>query len=398
MAQRPPGLSEATSSSTEKLRIAFGATFTGFAAVNARRGEAVSARCMSKQSIGASARPFTNALTIILSIFAASGWCAEVRSWPPSFVDLAVVAMAAITLTAQQIANAMVAHAYYAATRRAWATSILAAGLSVAFAGVTAFGIDHAFVTVGRLMRERSAAPIALELHAAAADARAANARLMNLPTDIPASRLVALQAPLRAALEAADAKEADARARFSAATAPSASEDIFRRFFETLSLCEGGLYLVLAASQSHAAKEQSQSQSQSQRSEPSRETPRPSRRPGRGMLRALLGGAAFAWSAAAPAAARPPILPRATTSVVGAAPPPYAPTASSPPSKFFPGSAAPRVPRAVAGERDAGIRNGTPPPSWLDMARALRASGLSYRAIAARIDVPKSTVFRWLS
>ncbi|MBK6704383.1 MAG: helix-turn-helix domain-containing protein [Caulobacteraceae bacterium] len=27
-----------------------------------------------------------------------------------------------------------------------------------------------------------------------------------------------------------------------------------------------------------------------------------------------------------------------------------------------------------------------------------LRASGLSFRAVAARIGVPKSTVFRWLS
>ncbi|MEQ1812083.1 MAG: hypothetical protein ABL889_19300 [Terricaulis sp.] len=346
---------------------------------------------MATQHIGASARFFCNALTLVLSSFGCWGWCAEVQSWPPRFSDVGVIAMAAITLTTQQLANAMAARAFYALQRGAWMSAVGGVALALVFASATAFGVEHAFMTSQRLMRAEAAAEIAVEVTTATADARAANARLMDLPTNIPASRLVVLQAPLRAALETAEAKEADARARYVAATAPPENDALFQRIFELLSFCELGLYWVLAASHPTAP-------SQSQQSAPSQETPHKSRRANRGVLRALLSGATLAWSAAAPGAARPVMLPRAPTSIVGAAPPPHAPSAYSPKSRSVPNTSPARVPRAAATGRDRAIGIGTTePPPWLDAARALRTRGLSYRAIEARIGVPKSTVFRWL-
>lgn len=261
---------------------------------------------MHQQTIGASARVFSNLLTIILSAFASWGWCTEVRTWPPQFGDFGVIAMAAITLTTQQLANAMAARAFFALQRGAWASAAAGIVLGLTFAGATAFGVDHAFITSQAMMRAEAAASIDAELSAAVADAREANARLMQLPANIPASRLVLLQAPLRAALEAAEAREADARVRYTAATAPSESEAPFRRIFEVLSFCEIGLYWVLAASQPMAASSQSQSQSQVQGQ--SQQTSRAARRPKRkfGLLQAVLGGATLAWSAAGVCAAVP--------------------------------------------------------------------------------------------
>jgi hypothetical protein len=360
---------------------------------------------MHTQTIGGSARLFTNALTIILSTFAAWGWCAEVRTWPPQVSDFGVIAMAAITLTTQQLANAMAARAFFALQRGAWMSAAAGIVLSLTFAGATAFGVDHAFMASQAMMRAEAAESIDAELRAAAADAREANARLLNLPTDIPASRLVVLQGPMRTALEAAEAREADARARYAAAIAPSANETPFRQIFEVLSFCEIGLYWVLAASQSQPPHIKSQSRSQSPGPSQSQTSPpRVSRggrpMPGVGLLRGVLSGAALAWSMAAPGAARPMPLPRATTYVVGAAPPPTrVPSSCVPQSRSVPNAANPRVLRAIKTGRGAARPAGTAPtPVWLDAARALRVSGLSFRAIAARIGVPKSTVFRWLT
>ncbi|MBK8542072.1 MAG: hypothetical protein IPL62_00015 [Caulobacteraceae bacterium] len=93
------------------------------------------------------------------------------RSWR-------VIAMAAIPLTTQQLANAMAARAFFALQRGAWASAAAGIVLSLTFAGATAFGVDHAFITSQAMMRAEAAASIDAELSAAAADAREANARL----------------------------------------------------------------------------------------------------------------------------------------------------------------------------------------------------------------------------
>ncbi|MEZ5960552.1 MAG: helix-turn-helix domain-containing protein [Hyphomonadaceae bacterium] len=351
---------------------------------------------MHTQVIGASARFFINGLTLVLSAFAAWGWFAEVRAWPPQFSDFGVLAMAAVTLTAQQIANAMAAHAFYAFQRGAWASAMIGALLSLAFAGATAFGVDHAFTTAQAMLRAEAAAAIESDLAAATRDVREANARLVSLPTDIPASRLVVLQAPLQAALEAAEAREADARARYGEATAPSETDALFQRIFEVLSFCEIGLYWVLAASQSHVRSQASQSQLQPQSQEQSQSRPRVSRRrrpmPGAGVLNGLLSGTALAWSPIAPGAARPAPLPYATPATMSVPPPTPSPVAlSDAPSAEH---------RVRCGTRRSGGTRPTvsrEPPNWLGDAEQLRAAGLSFRAIAIRLDVPKSTVWRWL-
>lgn len=346
---------------------------------------------MQATRIGASGRFFANALTFILSGFAAWGWCAAVSTWPPRFSDIGVMVMALLTLTTQQLGNTAAAEARQALRSGAWFSCLGGVTLSVAFAAVTSFGLDHALAKAQQFGRAEAAASIASEIAAVNQEAKDARSALLGLPSSIPASRLLVLQAPLRETIEATEARLQVLRERHAATLASTAEDRHFRAALQLLGFAEIGMYWLLAGSMS-----QSQAPSQSQRRGVSgtASRSRPDGGVGRGinLSRAVFGATTLALSSIVPGAAKPLSLPVAIPAAAAAPPPPRAPRQGA---VAFDGAASVR--KSVPKKRAGTARGTRGVPDWFEAACRLRDAGLSFRAIAGRIGVPKSTVARRL-
>ena len=339
---------------------------------------------METQTVGATGRICANVLTLAMSIFAAWGWCTEIHAWPIGRGDVGWLALAAITLAAQHIANACAAHA-----ARAWHggrrfTAALGMTLAFTFAGATAKGIEHAWSATVAEAGVEAAAPLVEEIARREHELDIDRAALRAIPANVPGSRIVILQAPLRDAIARAEAQLEQAR-RERATLGQEPREDAAASIFFVIGLSEPVLYWLLATTESIAWGNASQLPvprpvpSSGSISGPSQRTRK--RVPWATGAQPLLAALAMF----APGAAKPPI---------GA---PAAPiTVSGEPEPIADGEAGPgprRTPRARS--LDARAMRGT--PVWLSEAVALRKTGRSFRAIARQVGVPKSTVARWL-
>jgi len=340
---------------------------------------------MTRSHVGANARLLANVFTIALSVFAAWGWTTEVATWPPRLTEAGWLTLATITLVLQHLANASAALAERALRQRQRLTALAGAVLVLVFAGAVATGAEHAWAATERLRRLELTAPIASEIAALDADIETNRAALRSIPSDIPGSRIEILQAPLRDAIAQAEHRLEHLRAAQTQAP-NSADASQAQLIFWLLAFAEPVLYWMLAAAERGVSQHNTASHPgvPPQQDGPSRE-PRDlsqvqRRRPN---LRAVTGSALAALALFAPGAATPPELRRVGAGSV---------------ERF--GTRVPRDPTGPGQEqRDRGKRTslGRGMPAWWADAIALRATGLSYRLIARRLGVPKSTVGRWL-
>jgi hypothetical protein len=349
---------------------------------------------MNNKFIGAGARWVLNALTGILSLFGVWGWLSDIESWPPTLVDAGSLALAAVTATTQHLANAAAAHAFYALQAGRGFTCLVGLMLAVAFAAVTSQGIEHALANHDAFKREEVAAPIRDDISNLEASIQSDRGALRRLPADVPGSRLLILQAPLRAAIDDGEARLLVLRAQLAETLAQGDDDDGRRRLFALLGFCEPAAYWLLASSASRPMRPVPTSPRAA-----SHVAPEASRR--RRRVPEWAAAAMATLASIAPGAAAPPrdlgVVPAAQT-----APPPHQPsslreTVVSPRGTDRAGQAPNDGPRhASVVRRDLG--HVTPAPVWLEEAKALRIKGLSYRGIERALKVPRSTLWRWLN
>jgi hypothetical protein len=344
---------------------------------------------MSKDSVGASARPFANALTLALSIFAAWGWSTEV-SWPLTLASVGWLVLAAITLATQQLANAAAALAQRAIAAPDWVCGLGGVVLAIIFAGVTAVGVEHGWAATQDLVRAERTAPLLTEIAGLEAEIAANHVALRSIPADVPGSRIVLLQAPLNQALQEGQERLDLLRADLVEAQSPGDYGDA-ELIFWLLGFAEPALYWLLAAAETRPVPSAGRpvppavpAPDRSPCPEPVRPAYRRPRVPRR--VRAALSGALSALALHMPGAAAPQMLASA------AAPETLDPAETRPDNKR---PTERQIRRDTSPVGRASHARGT--PHWLGEAVALRAQGLSIRAIGRRIVQPKSTVGRWL-
>lgn len=325
-----------------------------------------------------------NALSVVISAFGAWGWLVN-TGWPIGGEDVGLLAMAGVTFCAQQIANSAGAQAAVLLQRRLWLGAVLCFCLGLAFAAASAFSVGNAFDQVAAYRRGETLAPMVAAVAVEDQEISAAQAALQALPTDIPGSRLAILQAPLRARVEAARQRRGELEARARAASMATGADTPPRLVFEVLALLEPWVFVAGAFTGAKATSALSLSGDHSV--EPKRRHGSTAERPNaltrtrrRGPFSAMATGLLIAFAPHADVrAATPNVGPLAAAD---AAPPPKPKARGSRPKSTTP------VPRVSQREE----------PTWLTRAAALRATGQSYRAIARAINVPKSTVARWLT
>lgn len=344
---------------------------------------------MTRSRVGARARLALNVMTVALSAFSAWGWGAQITEWPPSFAHAGYVVLAVLNLATQQLANAAAARGQRALRSGQFVSAAVGIVLAITFATVTARGVEHAWARTTELARLEAAAPLEREIVALEEELAASRRALRALPSDIPGSRLLILQAPIEAALQDAQSRLDAVRTERAHALAPRDEDREAQFVFFLVGFGEPAFYWLLAAGE-QSAPLASRLGPMSQSSDvpprvPSRRHGVPSARGAGTRVARLLRGALTALAAYMPGAATPPALLRADveqTDVMPVEPPNAHPATRA--RNFVP-------------VRRPALRPGGGTPVWLDEARALRDAGLSYRAIGRRLGVPKSTIGRWL-
>jgi hypothetical protein len=338
--------------------------------------------------IGSSARLCANALTFTLSVFGAWGWSTEVDTWPPTLASAGFGALMVLTLLTQQLGNAGAALAQRAFAQRRWLSGVTGIAIALVFSMVTAQGVEHAWSATVEKRREAREAPLQARIGVLEAELDADRRALRAIPPDLPGSRIVILQAPLREAILQADAHLAQLRAELDLAREP-APHEAASLIFGLLAFVEPAFYWMLAGAEGRRAPSVPRPAQDGGVGVPQQRKARHPSRSGRAgvphnwldIRSALVALSVFTPGAVAPPQARPPC---------------------------FDAQEAPRRGRDV--ESDACVSDavsGSPPrivpprslrgtPSWLEEALELRRTGLSVRAAGRRLNVPKSTVGRW--
>lgn len=264
--------------------------------------------------------------------------------------------------------------------RRVWLGALVSVGLCLISSAASAFSVGNAFDRIAAYRRNETLAPLVTALGAENDEISAVQAALQALPTDIPGSRLQSLQAPLRARVDEARHRRDEFEARMRAASASTDTDDWARRVFECIALSEPWIYAMLAlvgvtapAAPSSGADYQA-AYFKGRRGRSGDGSNQDARTRRRGPFAGIATGLVLAF---APHADVRTAAPNAGPLVAADAAPPPKPKSGR--------SVVPRV--SQRGE-----------PRWLTRATALRATGQSYRAIARAINVPKSTVARWLT